>query len=158
MTLDGPIGAISRGDLLTIGCAVAFAGHIVTLGHYSEKVSFEELSFIQVITAALLSISLFWWVESPRVLWSPKLLLVVLITGVFATALAFTVQSWAQRYTTSTRTALIYMLEPVVAWITSYWLVGEGLSKRATAGAALILGGVLLVELKPLNPRLHPSQ
>jgi len=49
------------------------------------------------------------------------------------------------------------MLEPVFAWITSYGIVGEGLSGRAAAGAALILGGVALVELKPLNPRLHPS-
>jgi drug/metabolite transporter (DMT)-like permease len=158
MTLEGPIGAINRGDLLTIGCAVAFAGHIVTVGHYSEKMSFEKLSVTQVATAAVLAGSLFWWAESPRVVWSAKLISVVLITGLLATALAFTVQAWAQRYTTSTRTALIYMLEPVVAWLTSYILVGEGLSGRAAAGAALILGGVLLVELKPLNPRLHPSQ
>jgi drug/metabolite transporter (DMT)-like permease len=50
------------------------------------------------------------------------------------------------------------MLEPVVAWITSYCLVGEGLSGRAAAGAALILGGVVMVELKPLEPRQHQSQ
>jgi drug/metabolite transporter (DMT)-like permease len=49
------------------------------------------------------------------------------------------------------------MLEPVFAWITSFVLVGEGLSGRAAAGAALILGGVALVELKPLNARQHPS-
>ena len=61
-------------------------------------------------------------------------------------------------YTTSTRTAVIYMLEPVVAWVTSYVLVGEGLAGRAAAGAALILGGVMLVELKPLGSRQHPSR
>jgi len=68
------------------------------------------------------------------------------------------VQAWAQRFTSSARTALIYMLEPVFAWVTSYLLVGEGLSRRAAAGAVLILGGVVLVELKPLDPRLHPSE
>jgi drug/metabolite transporter (DMT)-like permease len=72
-----------------------------------------------------------------------------------ATALAFSVQSWAQRYVSPARTALIFMLEPVVAWITSYCMVGEGLSGRAAAGAALILGGVAIVELKPLNARQH---
>jgi drug/metabolite transporter (DMT)-like permease len=72
----------------------------------------------------------------------------ILVTGILATALAFTLQAWAQQYTTSTRTALIYMLEPVFAWITSYILAGEGLAPRAAAGAALILGGVLLVEFK----------
>jgi drug/metabolite transporter (DMT)-like permease len=71
------------------------------------------------------------------------------------TALAFTIQAWAQRYTTSTRTALIYALEPVVAWATSFVVAGEGLSGRAGAGAVLILSGVLLVEMKPWNPREH---
>jgi drug/metabolite transporter (DMT)-like permease len=73
------------------------------------------------------------------------------------TALAYTIQAWAQRHTTSTRTALIFMFEPVVAWLTSYFLAGEGLSGRAAAGAGLILGGVVLVELKPWSSRPHPS-
>lgn len=157
MTLEGPLGSVNRGDLLTLCCAVAYAGHIVTLGHFSKKLSFEALSVFQVGTAALLAGSLFWWGETPRVAWRPEVVLAVLATGLLATALAFTVQAWAQQYTTSTRTALIYMLEPVFAWLTSYLLVGEGLSMRAAAGAALILGGVLVVETKPLQPRLHPS-
>jgi drug/metabolite transporter (DMT)-like permease len=49
------------------------------------------------------------------------------------------------------------MLEPVIAWLTSYFLTGEGLSGRAAAGAGLILGGVMLVELKPWSSRPHPS-
>jgi drug/metabolite transporter (DMT)-like permease len=49
------------------------------------------------------------------------------------------------------------MFEPVVAWLTSYFLAGEGLSGRAAAGAGMILGGVLLVELKPWGSRPHPS-
>jgi drug/metabolite transporter (DMT)-like permease len=81
----------------------------------------------------------------------------ILITGLFATALAFTILAWAQRYTTSARTALILTLEPVFAWVTSYLVMGEGLSARAAAGAVLILGGVLLVEMKPLVQRPHPS-
>jgi drug/metabolite transporter (DMT)-like permease len=66
--------------------------------------------------------------------------------------------AWAQRYTSPTRTALIFMLEPVFAWLTSYLTVGEGLSGRAAAGAALILGGVAMAELKPLKPRPHRFQ
>jgi drug/metabolite transporter (DMT)-like permease len=102
-------------------------------------------------------LSLFWWTEKPQLTWRPAVVYAILITGLFATALAFTLQAWAQQYTTSTRTALIYMLEPVVAWVTSFVVVGEGLSGRAAVGAALILGGVVLVEMKLLDPRLHPS-
>ncbi len=157
MTLPDASGSINRGDVLTLFCAVAFAAHIVSLGHYSRSMRFEALSVAQVGTAAVLSLALFGWAESPRVDWRPAVVWAILITGLLATAMAFTVQAWAQKYTTSTRTALIYMLEPVVAWMTSYVLAGEGLSRQGAAGAALILGGVLLVELKPVNPRQHPS-
>ncbi|MGA3236802.1 MAG: DMT family transporter [Bryobacteraceae bacterium] len=160
MTLPGvgPAGtaAVNRGDVLTFFCAIAFAAHIVTLGHFSRRMGFELLSVTQVGTAALLSLGLCGWTETPHMEWRAAVLSGILVTGLFATALAFTVQAWAQKYTTHTRTALIYMLEPVVAWATSYLLAGEGLSRRAAAGAALILGGVLLVELKPLSQRQHP--
>jgi drug/metabolite transporter (DMT)-like permease len=149
--------AINRGDVLTFFCAIAFAAHIVTLGHFSGRMGFELLSMTQVGTAALLSLALCGWAETPHLEWRPAVVSGILVTGLFATALAFTVQAWAQQYTTPARTALIYMLEPVVAWATSYLLAGEGLSRRAAAGAALILGGVLLVELKPLGQRQHPS-
>jgi drug/metabolite transporter (DMT)-like permease len=112
----------------------------------------------QVGAAALWALSLFWWVETPRIRWRPALVYAILVTGFLATALAFTVQAWAQQYTTATRTALIYMLEPVFAWVTSYAWMGEGLSARAAAGAGLILGGVLMAELKPWKQRPHPNQ
>jgi drug/metabolite transporter (DMT)-like permease len=151
--LSGTALSINRGDVLTFFCTIAFAAHIVTLGHFSKRTGFEVLSLAQVGTAAALSLALCGWAETPHVEWRPAVVSAILITGLFATALAFTVQAWAQKYTTHTRTALIYMLEPVVAWATSYLLAGEGLSRRAAAGAALILGGVLLVELKPLSQR-----
>jgi drug/metabolite transporter (DMT)-like permease len=157
LTLDGGGGPANPGDLLTLLGAAGFATHIVVLGHFSERMGFELLSVAQVGSAAVLSLSLFWWAEAPRVAWRPAVLGAILITGLLATALAFTLQAWAQRSTTSTRTGLIYMLEPVFAWITSYLLVGEGLTGRAAAGAVLILGGVLMVEMKPLRPRPHPS-
>jgi drug/metabolite transporter (DMT)-like permease len=158
MSLPGLSGTISRGDLLTVLGAIAFAAHIVTLGHFSEQMRFEILSISQVGAAAVLALTLLPWMEPSHVEWHPAVVYAILITGFLATALTFTVQAWAMHYTTSTRTALIYMLEPVFAWITSFWLVGEGLAARAGAGAALILGGVLLVELKPWNSRVHPSQ
>jgi len=155
MTLEGPIGSISRGDLLTFGGAVAFSAHIVATGHFAEQIGYEVLSVTQVAAAALSALSLVWWVETPRLQWQTLVVWAILITGLLCTALAFTIQAWAQHYTTSTRTALIYALEPVVAWITSFCIAGEGLSGRAAAGAAFILSGVLLVEMKPSNARKH---
>lgn len=157
MTLEGPLGSMSRGDLLTFFCALAFACHVLTLGRYSPRVDFELLSIMQVTTAAAWACILFQQVETPHLVWRPAVVYAILVTGLLCTALAFSVQAWAQRYTTSTRTALLYMLEPVFAWMTSYVTVGEGLSGRGATGAALILGGVLMVELKPWGTRRHPS-
>ena len=142
MTLESVSGKINPGDALTFLGAIAFAAHIVVLGHFSERMSFETLAVAQLAATALLACSLFWWAETPVVAWRPTVVGAILITGILATALAFTIQAWAQQYTTATRTGLIYMLEPVFAWITSFWLAGEGLSWRAAMGAALILGGV----------------
>jgi drug/metabolite transporter (DMT)-like permease len=156
MTLQGEIGAVGRGDLLTFCCAMAFAAHVITVGRFSRQVDFELLASSQVATAAVLAFLLLRGVEQPHVEWRPAVVYAIIITALFCTALAFSVQAWAQRYTTSTRTALLYMLEPVVAWVTSYVIAGEGLSGRGAAGAALILGGVLTVELKPWRVRPHP--
>jgi drug/metabolite transporter (DMT)-like permease len=151
MTLHGAIGSISRGDLLTLLGAAGFAAYIVVLGHFSECMSFEGLALSQIAVAGIWPLALLGWTETPHVLWRPAVLWAILVTGILATGLAFTIQAWAQQYTTSTRTALIYMLEPVFAWMTSFFVLGEGLSGRAAAGAALILGGILVVELKPLR-------
>jgi drug/metabolite transporter (DMT)-like permease len=156
MTLPGGTLAINRGDLLTICCAACFAAHILTLSRYSAQASFGLLSTAQIGVSALWAWSLFHGMETPHIRWTAGVWAAIVITAVFATALAFTFQAWAQRYTTSTRTALIFMLEPVFAWITSYLLTGETLSARAAAGAGLILAGILVVELKPFHPRRHP--
>ena len=148
MTLQGNALAIGRGDLLTLLCALSYAAHIVTLGHYAGAVAFEMLAVTQVATAAVLSLASFWWVEPPFIQWKAGVLAAAIFTGLVATAAAFTIQAWAQQYTTSTRTALIYALEPVFAWVTSFLVIGESLSARAAAGAVLILAGILLVEMK----------
>jgi drug/metabolite transporter (DMT)-like permease len=156
MTLQDATLSMGRGDLLTLACAAAFAAHIVALGHYSAKTSFELLSFTQVATSALFALAVFWWAEVPHIRWTGGVVAAVAVTGLLATALAFTLQAWAQRYTTATRTALIFTLEPVFAWTTSYLLTGETLSGRGAAGAGLILTGILMVEMKPFTWHQHP--
>lgn len=146
---------IETGDALTLGCAVGFAVHILVVGHYGRDGGFELLSLAQIAAAAVLGWASFWWIETPRIVWSPGLALALCITGLLATALAFTVMTWAQQHTTATHTALIFSLEPVFAWFTSWLLEGETLSPLAMLGAGLILAGILLVELKPLRRREH---
>ncbi len=149
MTLRRDSFTLETGDLLTIACAVAYAVHILLVGYFVEKVGFEALTLVQLATAAVLATASCWWTRPIEVRWTPGLLWAIGITGVLATAFAFAAQAWAQQHTTPTRTALILALEPIFAWLTSYVVAGELLSRQATLGAILILAGVLLVELKP---------
>jgi len=80
---------------------------------------------------------------------APVLWIALGVTALFATAAAFTIQSWAQQHLPASHTALIFTLEPVFAWLTSLLFFGEHLGTRAMLGAGLILAGILLGELRP---------
>ncbi|HEY3836384.1 MAG TPA: DMT family transporter [Bryobacteraceae bacterium] len=153
---------LNPGDGLTVLCAVAFAGHIVALGYFSKwathrRLGFEPLAVWQILTAAAWGLLSFRWLDTPYWHMSNGLWIALAITGLLATALAFTVQTWAQLHTTPIRTALIFALEPVFAWAFSWLLTGEVLSARASLGAVLILAGILLVEMKRSETGQHPS-
>ncbi|HEY1203628.1 MAG TPA: DMT family transporter [Bryobacteraceae bacterium] len=156
LTLRGASLKMDAGDLLTLGGAAAFSIHIMLLGRLAPRLGFQALALTQIATAAVLALSTFWWVERPTVRWTPGLISALLVTGLLATAVAFSVQTWAQQYTTPTRTALIFAMEPVFAWLTSFVVAGEVLAARAALGAVLILAGILLVELKPLKRATGP--
>jgi len=144
---------LSRGDLLAFVCAVLFALQVIFVGRYSPRYSVGGLSFLQVATSAALSLAALpllaiTRLEPPRAHLTGGLIFAVLVTAVLATAVAFSVQVWAQQYTSATHTALLLALEPVFAALTSFIVLHERLGARALAGAALILGGILVAELK----------
>jgi drug/metabolite transporter (DMT)-like permease len=147
MTLQGDALRIGFGDFLVILSAVTWALHVLTIGHFAAKASSAFLSLAQVTTAALLSLTTFGWAEPVRVAWKPQVWFALGVTSLFATAFAFSIQTWAQQFSSPTRTALIFALEGIFAWLTSFVLTGELLTLRATFGAGLILTGILLVEL-----------
>ena len=70
----------------------------------------------------------------------------LLVTGVFASALAFLVQTWAQRRTSATRTALAFAMEPVFTAFFGYTLAGDRIGALGWGGAVLIMAGIVLAE------------
>ncbi len=147
--MDAPL-AVNPGDLLVLVCAVSFAGQIVLVGRFAPRMNALVLTTAQIATVALLSagISLVW--EHPPI-WPPRgqPLFAALFTGLLATALAFAVQTAAQRFTTATHAALIFATEPIFAALGSYLFIGEVLSPSQWLGCGLILAGMLLAELGP---------
>jgi drug/metabolite transporter (DMT)-like permease len=156
------LAALNRGDLLVLCCAFMFALHVISIGHYSVRYSAGALTLIQVGVTALFTIvcvPLFavLGVERPHVLWTPALILAVVVTGIFATALAFSVQVRAQQYTTANHAAIIFTLEPVFAGLTSFAFYRERLGARSLLGAGLILAGILVAELLGPAPAAESS-
>jgi drug/metabolite transporter (DMT)-like permease len=157
MTVPSLRFEMSRGDILSVLCAVTFALHIVIVGHFSPITGFESLAVFQIGTAAVLGSTLVWFTGPPRLHLTPHAAMAVVITGLLATAFAFTTQAWAQQYTSAIRAALIFALEPVVAWFTSYVLTGETMANRGKVGAGMILAGILLVEATGKNTSGSPE-
>jgi drug/metabolite transporter (DMT)-like permease len=151
MSVQENILKIGLGEVLVACCAVAYAFHILVLGRFAGSSNSGILAITQIATGAVLAAVTFWWAEPVHIQWTRGVWIALAITSLFATAVAFAVQTWAQRYSSPTRTALIFSMEPVFAWVTSYLVAGEVLSTRGTIGAVLILTGILLVELRWAN-------
>lgn len=149
LTLTSTRFEIGLGDALTIGCAFAFAIHILVLSYYSKRVPTEWLTLLQVGSCAVVALTTCNFLEKPFIRWSTMVIVALTVTSLLATALAFYVQTWGQKHTTATRAALIFSLEPLFAWLTSYVFENEILTHQAVAGAACILTGIVIVEWKP---------
>jgi drug/metabolite transporter (DMT)-like permease len=138
---------VNCGDILTVACAFAFAFQIIFLGRSTQGFPFQPIAVLQISVAAILMAISAPLLERPHIHFTPTVVSAIVITGVLGTAIAFTVQAWAQQFTPATHTALIFTLEPVFAWLTSFIYLKERLGLRAGAGALLILAGVLVSEL-----------
>lgn len=152
--LTGAKPSLGRGELLTIGCAVGFAFHVVLLADRSPRHAAMRLNGVQLGVVALgcLVPGLFLGGYAfPATTW-----LAAAFTGVFASAFALGMQVWAQARIEPSTSALVLTLEPVFAAFLGY-LTGERLGWVGAAGAALILAGVLVSELTPWPRALQPE-
>jgi drug/metabolite transporter (DMT)-like permease len=157
--LSGVDAGRLAGDLLVLGGSLVFSLQIVLLERYAPRhdplalTQAEMLAAFVGFTALALALG---QLEVPRgwTVWGA-----LVVTGVFASALGFLVQTWAQRRLSAARTALAFAMEPVWAAIFGIWLAGDRLGLPAWAGAALIMAGIVVSEpsaadvLRRLLPR-----
>lgn len=153
------LSSINRGDILAFLCAIALGLQLVYTGKFSAHTSLpvQRLVVIQLATVALLSSGAAATFEpwqrvfSPQVLLQSAVIIALVVTALFATALAYLAQTHIQKYTTPTRVAIIFASEPVFAALADYWWNGTSLTPRAIIGCILILAGTLLTEIKWLR-------
>lgn len=137
---------INLGDVLTLGCALSFAFHLISLAHLAKRIPFEQLALLQIGFCTVVMAISSPLLEKPHIQLSVRLVVALLVAAVLATAAAFTIQSWAQKHLAASHTALIISAEPLFAWLTSLLFLHQGLSGRQSLGALLILAGMGLTE------------
>ena len=144
--LSGVAAGSPAGDLLVLAAAAVYALQIVLMERFAPR--YDPLAFTTTeLAAAFLGFAAIavsaGQVELPRgwTVWGA-----LLVTGVFASALAYLVQAWAQQRTSATRTALVFALEPVFAGIFGYALAGDRLGALGWAGCAVIMSGIAVAE------------
>ncbi|MDW7614643.1 DMT family transporter [Peribacillus simplex] len=150
---------LNIGDLLVFLCAISFAMQIITTARYAKTLPALPLTLIQISTVSLLSyVSAFIFKENHSIIFSSEVMLqkdvwtALLVMAALATAFAFFAQTFFQAYTTPTRVALIFSMEPVFAALSSYILIGEKLTSASIIGCAFIFLGMILADL-PANKK-----
>ena len=144
--LSGVDAGTLTGDLLVLGASAVYSLQIVLMERYAPRYDPFAFTFVEMLAAfvgfAVVAVAL-GQIELPRgaTVWGA-----LLVTGLFASALGFLVQTWAQRRTSATRTALAFSMEPVWAGIFGFWLAGDRLGAWGWAGGAVIMAGIVVAE------------
>jgi drug/metabolite transporter (DMT)-like permease len=144
--LSGVGAGDAVGDLLVLLGSAAYSLQIALMERYAPRydpVAFTQAEMLAAFGGFAAVALALGQVEVPRgwTVWGA-----LLVTGVFASALGFLVQTWAQRRASATRTALAFALEPVWAGIFGFWLAGDRLGAVGWGGCAVIMAGIVVAE------------
>lgn len=139
-------GGWNVGDTRVLLCAVAYSAHMIVLGGLGDRHDVRPLTLVQLATVAVACGAISVATEPMGLPGDGSVWVALLITGVFASAVAFAVQTYAQRFLSPSKTALILITEPAFGGIFG-WFAGERLGVGGLAGSALILAGMVAAEL-----------
>jgi drug/metabolite transporter (DMT)-like permease len=136
------------GEALLLGCSFCFAVHILYLDRVTGRIPSLPLGALQLVGVTLVSGAFSIGERAPRAI-EPWVWISIVAMAVVCSALAFTVQAWAQRFTRVSHVGLIFSAEPVAAAVFAWLWLGERLSATQWLGSALIFLGILLAEAGP---------
>jgi drug/metabolite transporter (DMT)-like permease len=151
LSLNQPL-SVNVGDIIVFFCAISYAIQITLVGRYAPYFSALLLGLIQITVCGVFSLMCAFLFENYQVVLSPDVLLngwvisALVICSVIATAFAYVAQNQFQKFTTPTRTALIFSTEPVFAAINGYLWIGDRFTTVQIGGCLLILCGMLISE------------
>ena len=144
--------SVGLGEIFVLISAVLFAIHIILLGSWSKNFDAYALTVMQLIGCALLAsipASINGFVAPPDThVWA-----VIIFTALFATAIAFVIQTWSQARISTTKVAVILTMEVVFAALFSFMYGMEPFTLRLALGGTLVLIAMLAI----VQPRVPSS-
>lgn len=149
LTMSGKL-TIGIGEFLTLICAFLFALQIILTGQFSKKENVYLIVLFQLATVAVLSLLFSLTLDDVTfdISYDYTFVKAVLVTAIFATVYAFLVQTYMQQFTTPTKTAIIFSMEPVSAGVYGYFAINETLTQIQLLGAILIIAATLIAEIR----------
>ncbi len=139
--------SITEGDWYVLLCSFCFAGHILLIDHFTQKVDGVALSCVQFLVMAVLSAGLMLVMETPD--WAGLLACIgpVLYVGIFSSGVGYTLQILAQKDSNPTVVSLLLSLESVFATVAGALILGDRMSGKEYLGCVLMLAAVVLAQL-----------
>lgn len=138
---------INKGDLYTMITMFAYANHIVFAGRFVKKENALTLIAYQFLAASLFSISGVFFTEATFSVGPPSSWYAIVYLAIFGTLFCYFVSVWIQQYVSSIKVAITFSLEPVFAAFFGYYFLAETLNIAETAGAILILSGLIIYQV-----------
>jgi drug/metabolite transporter (DMT)-like permease len=144
--------SVGIGEIFVLISAVLFAIHIILLGSWSKNFDAYALTVMQLIGCSLLAsipASIDGFVAPPDTqVWG-----VIIFTALFATAIAFVIQTWSQARISTTKVAVILTMEVVFAALFSFMYGMEPFTLRLALGGTLVLIAMLAI----VQPRVSST-
>lgn len=136
--------SLDTGDLLTLGCALAFSVHVVALSVLAPRHPVIPFTAVQLAIVAAASIAVTGALDGyslpDRSVWPA-----ILITGIGVSVGAYVLQAWAQTVVGASTTAVVLAAEPAFGVATAWVVLGERLDLTGWAGAAMIVVAIIVV-------------
>lgn len=135
------------GDLLLLGCAVAYSFQILSVEHFSPLVDGVKMSCIQLFVCSFLSAICMCIFETPRIESILDAKIPILYAGIMSCGVAYTLQIIGQKGLNSTVASLIMSLESVISLLAGWIILGQTLSGRELTGCIIVFAAIVLVQL-----------
>ena len=139
--------SLSRGDLLVLLCALAFAFQIMAVDYYADRVDNIRLACMEFWVCGLLSMIPMALFEHPTLsgLWAARVPL--LYAGVLSCGVAYTLQITGQKLLSPALASLIMSFESVISALAGWLILHQKLSARELCGCAVMFAAILLAQL-----------